>query len=444
MMRNMISTPRALGKIVACILLAYTLLHTAAIRAEYIDSIVAVVEDDVILDSELRTEIAKISHQLQSAGTMLPPDFVLRKQVLERLIIDKLQRQMAERSGIKLSEEMLNGAVTDIARRNNMGLEEFKQELQRQGMDYQKFVENVRNEIIINQLRAREIGERVKVTDKEVEHYLETQGGASGEVNAQYRLGHILISVPSGAQAAKIQKARQKAEMIVAELHNGHDFEQTAMNYSDDDQALKGGDLGWRSLGQIPTLFSDSIKTMAKGDVAGPIRSPSGFHIIKLLDMKGKAGPTGEHSVTQSHARHILIKTNELVDDNEAKKRLRDLKDRIAQGADFAELARAHSDDKASALKGGDLGWVAPGALVPPFEEAMNELALKQLSEPVQTQFGWHLIQVLERRSRDDSGEFKKQQAMEEIRKRKVEEETELWLRRLRDEAYVEIRGNAL
>lgn len=443
MMQNMITTQCKIGKFFIAALLAQTLFSATRVHAEYLDGIVAVVEDDVVLASELQGEVANITYKLKASGTALPPDYILRKQVLERLIIDKLQRQLAERSGIKLSEEMLNNAVLDIARRNNMGVEEFKRELQRQHIDYRKFVENVRSEIIINQLRAREIGERIKVTDKEVEHYLETHG-AAGETNAQFRLGHILVSVPSGAAPAKIQKAKQKADMIIAELHKGLDFEQAAMSNSDDNQALKGGDLGWRNLGQIPTLFTDTVKTMAKGDVAGPIRSPSGFHIIKLVDVKGKAGPGGEHTVTQTKVRHILIKTNELVDDNEAQKRLRNLRDRILQGDDFAELARAHSDDKVSALKGGDLGWVAPGSLVPPFEEAMDQLAFKELSEPVQTQFGWHLIQVLDRQNRNDSGEFKKNQAMEEIRKRKVEEETELWLRRLRDEAFVEIRANAL
>lgn len=447
MMQHMINTHRLIGQFFTAALLACTLFNTAPLRAEYLDSIVAVVEDDVILNSELYAEIANITQQLNASGTTLPPDFIIRKQVLERLILAKLQRQLAEHSGIKLSDDMLNSAVLDIARRNNMSLEQFKRELERQGIDYQKFAENVRNEIIINQLRAREIGERIKVTDKEVEHYLETQGTSGAETSAlaaQYRLGHILISVPGGAPPAKIQRARQKADAIVAELHKGESFEQAAMSNSDDNQALQGGDLGWRSLGQIPTLFADTVKTMAKGDIAGPIRSPSGFHIIKLIDMKGKAGPTGVHSVTQSKVRHILIKTNELIDDNEAQKRVRNLRDRIRQGDDFAELARAHSDDKASALKGGELGWVSPGSLVPPFEEAMDQLTLKELSEPVQTQFGWHLIQVLDRQNRDDSGEFKKNQAMEEIRKRKIEEETELWLRRLRDEAYVEIRRNAL
>ncbi|MGR8933623.1 MAG: peptidylprolyl isomerase [Gammaproteobacteria bacterium] len=440
----MFNTPRIIGTLfIGAMLSAQIFFHIPCAYAEYLDGIVAVVEDDVILDSELRIEVANVTYKLKSSGMAMPPAYILRKQVLERLIIDKLQRQLAERSGIKLTDEMLNNAVLDIARRNNMGLEEFKSELRRQHIDYQKFVENIHNEIIINQLRAREIGERIKVTDKEVEHYLETQG-TSGETNAQYRLGHILVSVPSGAAPAKIQKAKQKADLIVAELHKGLDFEQAAISNSDDNQALKGGDLGWRNIGQIPTLFTDIVKTMAKGDIAGPLRSPSGFHIIKLLDVKGKAGSGGEHTVTQTHVRHILIKTNELVDDNEAQKRLHNLRERILQGDDFAELARAHSDDKVSALKGGDLGWVAPGSLVPPFEEAMEQLALKELSEPVQTQFGWHLIQVLGRQNRSDSGEFKKNQAIEEIRKRKIEEETELWLRRLRDEAYVEIRANAL
>lgn len=418
-------------------LLSFTLIFQ--VQAQTLDRIVAVVEDDVILEHELDREAAAVSDKLRSSNVMMPPEFVLKKQVLERMIVDKLQRQLAARSGIQVSDEMLRNSVADIATRNNMSVEHFKQELANQGMDYKAFEENLRNEIIINQLRGREIGSRIKVTDAEVDHYLETQGSASSS-NMQYHLGHILISVPSGASASTIQKAKDRAEQVVVELRNGKDFRETAISVSDDDNALKGGDLGWRSMGQIPTLFTDIVKTMQQGDISDPIRSPSGFHIIKMLETEGSV----QHIITKTKVRHILIKTNELIDDAEAQKRLWALKERIIDGDDFAVLARSHSDDKGSAINGGSLDWVSPGALVPPFEQAMNKLDIDEISNPVQTQFGWHIIQVLGRENQDNSDQFRRDRVRDEIRKRKIEEETELWLRRLRDEAYVEINLDRL
>lgn len=403
-------------------------------QAQLLDRIVAVVEEDVILERELNAEVAAISSKLSSSNVMVPPEFVLRKQVLERMVVDKLQRQMAAKSGIQISDEMLGASVSDIAARNGMSVDAFRSELARQGMDYKSFEDNLRNEIIINQLRGREIGARVKVTDAEVQHYMETQSKA-GQSGAQYHLGHILIAVPEGASASAIQKAKDRADQVIADLRGGKDFKQVAVGVSDDDNALKGGDLGWRSIGQIPSLFTDIVGTMNQGDVSEAIRSPSGFHIIKMLETEGGS----QHIVTKTKVRHILIKTNELVDDAEAQKRLLALRERINDGDDFAALARAHSDDKGSAINGGSLDWVGPGALVPPFEEAMNKLAINEISAPVQTQFGWHMIQVLGRESQDNSEQFRKDKIRDEIRKRKIEEETELWLRRLRDEAYVEI-----
>lgn len=422
------------------LLVCYVVLLPLRATAELLDRIVAVVEDDVILDSELRREVAQIAQRITDSNMALPPEFVLRRQVLEKLILEKLQRQLAERSGIQITEEILNNYLLDIARRNNMNLREFKRELERQGIGFQEFSENIRNEIIINQLRAKEIGSRIKVTDREIDHFLEAN--KSGQGNVEYRLGHILIAVPEAASSSTIQRAKAKADETVQALRQGQDFAQTAMRLSDSGQALKGGDLGWRTLAQIPTLFADTVKAMRQGEVSEPIRSPSGFHIIKLLDVKG-GGMTDSHWVTQTQVRHILIKPNDLIDDEEARRRLLALRTRILNGEDFAALARAHSDDKASALKGGMLDWVSPGALVPAFEEAMNQLAINELSQPVQTMFGWHLIQVLGRERRDNSASYQREHAAEEIRKRKIEEETELWLRRLRDESYVEILPDA-
>lgn len=427
---------RTIMKRYALSILFLSLLLSSLAGAEVLDKIVAVVEDDVILESELQKEVYGIMQRIKASNTQLPPEFILRKQVLEKMILDKLQSQLAERAGIKVTEEMLNSSAADIAQRNNMNIEQFKAELEGQGISYKNFLDNMRNEIIINQLRAREIGGRIKVTDQEVEHAMETQEKI-GDEKAQYHLGHILIPVKEGASAKEIQQAQNKAEEVVKKLRAGQDFTQTAIGESGDSNALKGGDLGWRSKEDIPTLFVDSIGKMAQGDVAEPIRSPSGFHIIKMLELKGTG--TGSHIVTKTKVRHILIKTNELVDDAEAKKRLLALKARIADGDEFGALARAHSDDKGSALKGGSLDWVGPGDLVKPFEEVMGKLAINELSEPVQTQFGWHLIQVLGRESKDNSLEYRKNLVRDAIRKRKIEEETELWLRRLRDEAFVEI-----
>jgi peptidyl-prolyl cis-trans isomerase SurA len=426
-------------KAIVTVLLCNLLFGNFLVHAEVLDTIIAVVEDDVILERELQKEVAVIEQRIQQSNATLPPIYVLRKQVLEKLIVDKLQRQIAEKAGITVSEEMLNNSVADIAGRNNMDVQQFRAELEGQGISYQSFLDNMRNEIIINQLRGREIGGRIKVTDREVEHYMETQDKI-GEESTQYHLGHILIAVKEGASSTEIQKAMSKAEDIVSNLRGGQSFTQVAISDSDDANALKGGDLGWRTLSEIPTLFVNEISHLKQGDVSEPIRSPSGFHIIKMLELKG----IDNHMIVKTKVRHILVKTNELVDDAEARKRLLALKARIADGDDFAALARAHSDDKGSALKGGSLDWVGPGDLVKPFEEAMQKLGINEVSEPVQTQFGWHIIQVLGRENKDDSSEFKKNLVRDAIRKRKIEEETELWVRRLRDEAFVEIYQDRL
>jgi len=407
----------------------------SAVAADYLDGIAAIVEDDIILDSELVSEVQSIVARLQKQKVQLPAKEILYKQVLERLIVDKLQTQLAQRAGMNISDEYVNLSIEKIARSNRMSMETFKASLAAEGMSFASFQENVRKEITINQLRSREIGARIKVSDQAVKHYLETTMSAADR-SVQYLVGHILLSLSEGADAKSIQKKSVEANDIVKELRAGADFKQVSVAKSESDTALKGGDLGWRTINQLPSLFVDAVKTMQKGDVAEPIRSPSGFHILQLLDSSGNDA----HIITETHVRHILIKTNELINDVEAKKRLQVILDRITDGDDFAALAKANSKDTGSAIKGGDLNWVVPGLLVPPFEKAMNALALNEISQPVQTQFGWHIIQVLDRRTKDNTEKFKFEQARDELRKRKIEEETELWLRRLRDEAYVDIR----
>jgi peptidyl-prolyl cis-trans isomerase SurA len=421
-------------------LLCSTLFFPAFTHAEVLDNIIAVVEDDVILENELQREVSTIEQRIAASKSPMPPLSILRHQVLERMIVDKLQRQLAEKAGININDEMLNSSAADIAKRNNMSPEEFRVELQKQGMNYTAFLENLKNEIVVNELRGREIGGRIKVTDREIEHYLETQGKV-GEDLVQYHIGHILIALPEGASSSAIQKAQEKANDLVKKLRAGQDFTQAAIAESNDANALKGGDLGWRTLKDMPTLFVGEVGKLRQGSVSEPLRSPSGFHIIKMLDLKGLADG---HTVIKTKVRHILIKTNELVDDAEGSKRAWALKERISSGDDFATLARANSDDKGSAIKGGSLDWVESGALVKPFEEAMTKLKINEISDPVQTQFGWHIIQVLDRENRDNSAEFKKNQVRDAIRKRKIEEETELWLRKLRDEAFVEIKENRI
>ena len=406
---------------------------------EYLDGIVAVVEDDIILESELAEEVAGVTSKLKANNVQMPPNNILYKQVLERLIIGKLQSQLAQKAGVKVTDEMLESSMSGIARQNGMDLSSFKQEILAQGMSYETFKESVRKEIVINQLRNHEIGSRVKVSEQEIDHYLETEI-SSADQRVKYFLGHILISVPEGASATTIQAEEAEALSVVEQLRDGADFKQMAIGVSDGTNALQGGELGWRTLNQLPTLFVDVVKTMSKGDVADPVRSPGGFHILKLIDSIGVVS----YMITETQVRHILIKTNELINDEDAQKRLLAISGRIADGDDFAALAKANSDDTGSALNGGELGWVTPGLLVPPFEKAMTELEINEISEPVQTQFGWHLIQVLGRRTKDNKEQQERNQVRDEIRKRKIEEETELWLRRLRDEAYVDIRLEAL
>jgi len=420
-------------KATGSLLLLFSIFNVMA--ADYLDGIAAIVEDDIVLDSELVGEVQTIVARLQKQQVQLPTKDVLYRQVLERLIVDKLQTQLAKRAGMNISDEYVNVSIEKIARSNRMSMETFKETLAAEDISFEAFQENVRKEITINQLRSREIGARIKVSDQEVKHYLETEMSAADR-NVQYLVGHIFLALPEGTNAQSIQQKSAEANEIIEKLRKGADFEQLSVAHSESDTALKGGDLGWRTLNQLPSLFVGAVKSMSKGDVAEPVRSPSGFHVLKLIDSTGNE----VHTVTETRVRHILIKTNELINDEEAQNRLFAISSRIEDGDDFANLAKSNSKDTGSAVKGGELGWVAPGLLVPPFEKAMNGLALNTLSKPIQTQFGWHIIEVLERRTKDNTEKFKFEQARDELRKRKIEEETELWLRRLRDEAYVDIR----
>jgi peptidyl-prolyl cis-trans isomerase SurA len=400
-----------------------------------LDSIVAIVDDDVIVRSELDQEIARLLAQLDTTQVRLPPQDVLEQQVLERLIVTRLELQAAERAGITVDDQTLAKAIDNIAANNNLTLAQLRDAMEADGMSFSNFREKVRQEILLSRLRNQEVTSRISVTEQEIDNFLATEvGSASGRT--EYHLYHIRIGTPEAATPDEIRRAREKATRVVQQLRAGADFAETAMTYSDGRQALEGGDLGWRKANELPTLFADLVENMDRGDISDPIESPSGFHIIKLDDYKGNE----KTIVRQTHPRHILVTTNEITSDTDAETRLRQLRQRIENGEDFGNLARSHSNDQASAIKGGDLGWVSSGNLVPEFEQRMNQLQPGEISQPFRTQFGWHIVQVLERRDYDNTDAALRQRAAEAIRERKGTEATELWLRRLRDESYVEIR----
>ena len=400
-----------------------------------IDRIIAVVNNDVIVQSEMLTRMRVVIEQLENSGVPAPPRDVLEKQVLEQLILDRLQMQIAASTGIRVDDEALNRQIADIARQNNLTLREFRDILQRDGFVFAAFREEIRRELVKSRVQQRQVQDRVQVTDRDIDNFLATRDKQGGE-NPEYRLGHILVAVPDGASPEELADAKDEAEDIIARLRAGANFGRTAAAESDGQQALEGGDLGWRKGGELPTLFEEVAPKLEKGGVSDVIRSSSGFHIIKLIDVRGAE----RHVINQTHARHILVKTNEVLSANAARSRLRVLRARILNGADFTELARATSDDPGSAVKGGDLGWLNPGDTIPPFEKTMNSLEVGVISEPFETQFGWHIVQVMGRRDRDSTEEVRRAKAAEALQKRKVDEELQSWFRQIRDEAYIEYR----
>ena len=401
-----------------------------------LDRIVAVVNDDVIVESELKVRLRLVKDQLRQSGTALPPEDVLSKQVLERLVLERLQIQIAERAGIRVDEETLNRAVEQVARQNNFDVAQFREVLERDGFDFARFREDIRNEILISRLQQRQLQNRITVTDRDIDNYISTIDKQGTDASA-YRLSHILVAVPEAASSEAIAKARSEAQRIVETLRNGADFAKLAVAQSDGQQALQGGDLGWRNGSELPTIFSDVVPKMSKGEISDPIKSSSGFHVVQLADVRGDAG---RHMITQTRARHIQIRPNEVTSNAEARQRLEQLRERIENGEDFAELARANSDDRTSAIQGGDLGWLSPGDTVPEFQSVLDTIPSGGLSEPFKTRFGWHMVQVLERREFDDTDKVKRARAADLIRQRKMDEELQNWLRQIRDEAYVELR----
>ena len=409
--------------------------QAAAPEIVEIDRIVAVVNNDVIVYSELRTRLKAVVQRLEDSGVPPPPVDVLEKQVLEQLILDRLQMQMADSTGIRIDDESLNRQIADIARQNNLSLREFRDVLSRDGYDFVAFREEIRDELIKSRVQQRQVQDRVQVTDRDIDNFLATRAKQGGN-NPEYRIGHILIAVPDGASPEQLADARDEAEDILARLNVGANFGRTAAAESDGRQALEGGDLGWRKGGELPTLFENVAPKLQKGEVSDIIRSSSGFHLVKLLDVRGAE----RHVIKQTHAQHILIRTTAVISAEDARSRLNVLRERIVNGADFNQLAQASSDDPGSAVKGGSLGWLSPGDTIPPFEKTMDELEVGEISKPFETQFGWHIIQVVGRRDRDSTEEVQRANAATALRDRKVDEELQSWFRQIRDEAYIEYR----
>jgi peptidyl-prolyl cis-trans isomerase SurA len=403
--------------------------------AVLVDRIVAVVNTEVITSAEVAERVKSVTQQLSQQGTSLPPADVLQKQVLERMITDRLQIQLAKETALRVDDLQLDRTVARVAESNKLSLTEFRRTLERDGIQFDKFREEVRNEIVLSRLREREVDNRIIVTDNEIDYFLGQQGASQASAS-EYNLAHILLRLPEQASPEQVEKQRAGAEQVLLQLREGADFAKLAVSYSDAPDALQGGAMGWRARDRLPELFAEALDRMKPGEVSAIIRSPAGFHVIKLIERRGGGAAA---SVEQTHARHILVKTSEIVSEADARRKLNNLRERIVNGADFGELAKLNSDD-ASSIKGGDLGWIYRGDTVPEFERVMNSLSAGQISEPFATPFGWHLMQVLERRQTDVSGERKRQEARLVLRERKADEAYQEWLRQLRDRAFVEYR----
>jgi peptidyl-prolyl cis-trans isomerase SurA len=405
-------------------------------RVVLVDRIVAVVGREVVTASELAERRELAERQLQRQGTPLPERSILERQILERLILDKAQLQLAKENGIRVEEIQLDRSLERIAENNNMTLSAFRQTLEKDGVPFEKFRDEVRQQIQMQRLREREVDDRIDVSDSEIDQFLAESKSSSGS-RSEYNLAHVLVRLPEQASPEQIDVARQKAEKARAESVSGADFARLAASYSDAPDALQGGNMGWRAEDRLPEIFAGAVKSLRPGETSPVLRSPGGFHVVKLMERRGAAEGA---PVEQTHARHILIRTSEVTSENDARRRLADLRERIVTGgADFAELARLHSAD-GSASRGGDLDWLLPGDTVPEFERVLDTLKPGEISQPFKSSFGWHLVQMLERRAAALTQDRRRMQARQALKERKADEAFQEWLRQLRDRTYVEMR----
>ena len=407
----------------------------APTRQQLLDRIVAVVNTEVITQRDLAERIAVIEAQLRRQGTPVPPRDVLERQVLERMIMDRVQVQFARETGVRVEDLQIDRTVQMIAEQNKLTLADFRSALERDGLSFDRFREDIRTEILISRLREREVDSKIQIGETDVDNFLqELQGGDAG---AQFNLSHILVRVPENASPEQVDARLRRAQEALDKARGGADFGQLAVSYSDAPDALQGGGMGWRERDRMPELFVEAVLKLQPGELTDILRSPAGFHILKLNERRGGGGA---FIVEQARVRHILARVNELVSETEARRKITLLRQRLTEGANFAELARLNSDDTGSAPRGGELGWVVPGDLVPDFERAMEALKIEEISAPVRTPFGFHIIQVEERRRADLSSDRKRIEARRVLRDRRADEAYQEWLRQLRDRAYVDYR----
>ena len=408
--------------------------------AEPLDKVVAIVNDNVITESELNSQIAILRQQITAKNMALPSEKVLRKQVLQHLIDVDIQLQLAKRNEITIDSTELNETILKIAENNKISLTRLREEIVKQGLSWEDYRENIRKEMLMNRLQQRAVGKEVVVSSQQVDDYLKTASHKEN-TNQTYHLQNIVIPLPEEPTTEQLTKAKEKARVLLAKINKGDDFNRMAIAESSGEYALEGGDLGERHLAELPEIFAQKVIVMKVGDVAGPIRTGNGFQLIKLVAIGGE---DGTHLVVKTHVRHILLKQDMSMTAEEAKRQVNNLYEQLKSGKDFALMAKQYSLDAASAVKGGDLGWVTPDELVVPFAEAMNALPLKTISKPVKSQFGWHLIEVLERKTVDDSKSFQQQQVRQFLQERKFAEAVQNWQQHLRTDAYVKIMDKAL
>ena len=412
-----------------------TRLSAPAKSVVTVDRIVAIVNDEVITQNELGERTRLVIAQLRRAGGQLPSPDALQQQVLERMINDLVQVQLAKETGVKVDDATIEKTIQRIADDNNMSMTAFRQALERDGIRYARFREDMRNELVLARLREREVENAVVVTDAEVETELARAAKEIGG-DTEFNIQHILVMVPQQATPDQIENRRRRALQALSDLRKGGTFPEASATYSDAPDALQGGNLGWRPAGRLPALFLEALEKLKPGEVSDVLRSPNGFHVVKLIERRGQAKAP---AINQTRARHVLIRTKEGTSEAEVRQRLSRLRERIVAGEEFGEIAKVNSED-GTAAKGGDLGWISPGETVPEFERAMNALKIGEISPPVQSPFGWHLVQVLERRTEEMSEDRKKLAARQTVRARKADEAYQDWLRQARDRAFVETR----
>jgi peptidyl-prolyl cis-trans isomerase SurA len=415
---------------------ALTLSLGSTAQIELLDKVIAVVDDDVVLQSELDHRLVAVYAQIQKAGTQAPPQDILIQQVLDRLISERLQLNIAYSAGVRISDEEVNQTIGRIVQNGNMTMDQYVEQIHAQGSTIASIREDIRDELTIVRVQQGRVMRRIRISEQELDNFLNSEEGrflTSPDVN----IGQILLPVPTGSSSIETEAILARANDLVVQINAGTDFRQLAIANSADQSALQGGDLGWRKMAQLPSIFIQAVEKLDLGQISAPIRSAAGFHLLKLYERRGG----GKRLVEQHFARHILIKPNQIRDEETTVAQLAELRKRVLEGEDFGALSKEFSEDPGSALKGGELGWSTPGMFVPEFEQTMNSIAIDEVSEPFRSQFGWHILQVTERREQDFSDNILRNGAENMLRQRKFEEELQVWLQEIRDEAFIEIKG---